>query len=447
MFEQQRGLRGRSDMSQRSRGSAMPGRVGLLGVAAALAALLGAAPAARAEHLAIACGSVGIEYKLCKEGAEAWAAKTGNQVQVVQTPPSATDRLALFQQLLAAGSPDVDVFQVDVIWPGILGRYLLDLRRYVDAATIAAHFPAQVENNIVGGELKALPWFADVGLLYYRKDLLEKYGLAVPTRWSDLAAAARTVTEGERKAGDAALAGFVFQGKAYEGLTCNALEWIASAGGGAILDGNGKVTLDNPKAVAALEMAAGWIGTIAGRGVLNYGEEEARGVFQSGHAVFMRNWPYAWALANAADSPVKGKVGIAPLPAGDAGTPSATLGGSGLAVSRFSRHPELAADLVRYLASPAEQARRAIAGAFNPTIPAVYEDPAVLRAMPVLAQLLPAVRAAVARPSRIAGDRYNQLSSIVWNAVHDTLSGRTPAGPSLAAAARSLDRLSRGGRW
>jgi trehalose/maltose transport system substrate-binding protein len=208
------------------------------------------------------------------------------------------------------------------------------------------------------------------------------------------------------------------------------------------------VTLDNPRAVAALQAAAGWIGSVAPRGVLNYAEEDARGVFQSGHAVFMRNWPYAWALANAADSPVRGKVGIAPLPAGGAdGKPSATLGGSGLAVSRFSAHPALAADLVRYLASPAEQKRRAIVGAFNPTIPAVYEDAELQRAMPVLAQILPALKAAVARPSRIAGTRYNQLSSIVWNAVHDALSGRAQAAPSLAAAAGKLEGLSRGGRW
>src|SRR5262249_59663366 len=131
-------------------------------------------------------------------------------------------------------------------------------------------------------------------------------------------------------------------------------------------------------------------------------------VFQSGHAVFMRNWPYAWALANAADSPVKGKVGIAALPAGGAkGKPTGTLGGSGLAVSRFSKHQAEAADLVRYLASREEQARRAIAGAFNPTIPAVYEDPQVLQAQPVLHDILPGLKNAVARPSRIAGDRYN----------------------------------------
>src|SRR5260221_5789025 len=130
----------------------------------------------------------------------------------------------------------------------------------------------------------------------------------------------------------------------------------------------------------------------------------------------MRTWPYAGALANQADSPVKGKVGVAALPAGGAGgRPTGALGGSGLAVSRFSKHPAEAADLVRYLASPAEQARRAVVGAFNPTIPSVYDDPVVVQAQPLLRQILPALKNAAARTSRITGDPYNQVSSIFWN--------------------------------
>src|SRR5208282_4220423 len=109
--------------------------------------------------------------------------------------------------------------------------------------------------------------------------------------------------------------------------TCDALEWINSYGGGTIIDSSGKITINNPQAVAALKQAASWINNIAPQGVLNYGEEEARGVFQSGKAAFMRNWPYAWSLAQGADSPIKGKVGVSPLPKGGAnGHNSATLG-------------------------------------------------------------------------------------------------------------------------
>ncbi|MRT18674.1 ABC transporter substrate-binding protein, partial [Vitellibacter sp. q18] len=95
---------------------------------------------------------------------------------------------------------------------------------------------------------------------------------------------------------------------AYEGLTCNATEWVASFNGGTVVDEKGKITINNPQAAKALSTAAGWIGTISPQGVTNYAEEESRGVFQSGNAVFMRNWPYAWSLAQAEDSAIKGKV-------------------------------------------------------------------------------------------------------------------------------------------
>src|SRR5260370_33244034 len=113
------------------------------------------------------------------------------------------------------------------------------------------------------------------------------------------------------------MVGFVFQGKAYEGLTCNAFEWIASSGGGTIVEADGRISVDNPQAARALDLAASWPGSIAPKNVVSFGEEEARGVFQSGNAVFMRNWSYIWNLSQRADSKIKGKVGVAPLPKGD----------------------------------------------------------------------------------------------------------------------------------
>ncbi len=273
-----------------------------------------------------------------------------------------------------------------------------------------------------------MPWYTDAGVLFYRADLLEKYGAPVPTTWTGLADTAARIVEAERAAGDDRLLGFVFQGRAYEGLTCNALEWIASSGGGTIVDADGEVTVDNPAAAAALDLAASWVGTIAPEGVLTYTEEEARGVFQSGNAVFMRNWPYAWALAQSEDSPVRGAVGVAPLPSGPGGTPTGTLGGYNLAVSRYSKAPEAAADLVMFLTSADEQKRRAIAGAYNPTIPALYKDPEVLAAVPFLADLYPTIANAVARPSTVTGDKYNRVSAAFWGAVHGCCRARRPPG-------------------
>ena len=403
---------------------------------------------AEAATISISCGAVGLELELCQEGANAWAEESGNQVNVISTPNSATERLALYQQILAAGSADIDVFQIDVIWPGILASHFIDLGEHIDQDQIDQHFPAIVANNTVDDALVAMPWFTDAGLLYYRTDLLEKYGKQPPTTWQELTEIAKEIQDGERAEGNDKMLGFVFQGKAYEGLTCDALEWVDSFGGGTIVADDGSITINNEQAAAALDLAATWIGEITPEGVLNYAEEESRGVFQSGNAVFMRNWPYAWALGSAPDSPIAGKIGVDQLPKGGAdGKHTGTLGGWQLAVSKYSQNAEAAVDLVRYLTTVEEQKRRAIKGAYNPTIAALYQDEEVLEATPFFGELYETFTNAVARPSKVTGAKYNQVSSEFYNAVHEVLSGKTDAASSLEALESKLDRLSRGGRW
>lgn len=412
----------------------------------AVAAALCAAPSA-AVTISISCGAVGQELELCRTAALAWARRTGNEVQVVSTPADASERLALYQQLLGSQSDRIDVLQIDVVWPGQLARHLIDLAPYARGAQ-REHFERLIANNTVDGRLVAMPWFANAGLLYYRKDLLEKYRRQVPMTWSELAETARVVQDGERAAGDKQFWGYVWQGRAYEGLTCDALEWIASYGGGTVVDERGRITIRNPRAAAALRGAAGWVRTITPIAVLNYGEEQARGVFQSGHAAFMRNWPYAWSLAQGADSPVRDKVGVTLLPRGsEAGGHAAVLGGESLAVSRYSRHPEVAADLVLSLTGAAAQKQRALEASFYPSRPALYEDPAILERNPFMAEMLGTLRVAVARPAAATGTRYNQVSNEFWNTVHTVLSGRMQADTALAELERRLQRISRGGRW
>ena len=423
-------------------------RLSPLAIAAAFgvaAGVGGAASVAEAANISISCGAVGQELELCREGAEAWAAATGNTVTIVSTPNSTTERLALYQQLLAAGAQDIDVFQIDVIWPGILGSHFIDLAPYSNGAE-DGHFAAIVENNTVDGELKAMPWYTDAGVLYYRADLLEKHGKQPPTTWQEMTETAKAIMDAERAAGDGDIWGFVFQGRAYEGLTCNALEWIDSFGGGEIVDASGEITVNNPAAAEAVALAGSWVGTIAPQGVLNYAEEEARGVFQSGNAVFMRNWPYAWSLAQSPDSPIRGKVGVVALPKGGAdGKNTGTLGGWQLAVSRYSPNAEIAADLVMYLTSLEEQKRRAIAGSYNPTITGLYEDPEVLEAVPFFGDLYDTFTNAVARPSRVTGENYNRVSNAFWNAVHGVLSDRAEGPAAMAALEQELRGIRRRG--
>ena len=415
---------------------------------AAFAAALLASPLAHAATISISCGAVGQELQLCQEGAEAWAKETGNQVKIVSTPNSATERLALYQQILAAGSADIDVYQIDVIWPGILANHMIDLTPFAPVDAVKENFKAIVDNNTVGGKLVALPWYTDAGVLYYRKDLLEKYGKQAPATWQDLSATAKEIQDKERAAGNASMWGFVYQAKAYEGLTCNGLEWIDSWRGGSLVADDGKLTVNNPKAAEALAWAASTVGSIAPEGVLNYTEEESRGVWQSGNAVFMRNWPYAWALGNAPDSPIKDKIGVAPLPKGGPdGKNTGTLGGWQLSVSKYSANPEVAASLAVYLTSKAEQKRRAIKGSYNPTVEALYKDPEVLAAVPFFGDLYETFVNAVARPSKVTGAKYNQVSSEFFNAVHEVLSGKAKPDAALASLESRLNRLSRGGKW
>ncbi|MDV6318188.1 ABC transporter substrate-binding protein [Chromohalobacter sp. HP20-39] len=412
-----------------------------------LIALAGAAVGqAHAADLTISCGAVGAELTLCKQGVAAWEEKTGHSVAVISTPNSSTERLSLYQQILSAQSGDIDVMQIDVVWPGLLANHLVDLQEIGGKGIADGHFQTIVDNNTVDGRLVAMPWFTDAGVLYYRKDLLDEYDREVPETWQQMTATAEVIQQGERQAGKDGMWGYVFQGRAYEGLTCNALEWVASYGGGSIVDDQGEITIDNPRAAAALDQAAEWIGNISPKGVLNYTEEEARGVFQSGNAVFMRNWPYAWALAQSESSDVQGKVGVTMLPHGPKGSSAATLGGWNLAVSKYSNNPELAVDLVKFLTSEAEQKRRAIAGAYNPTIKSLYQDKEVLAAVPFFGKLYDTFTNAVARPSAPTGEKYGRVSNAFFNAAHNVLSGSMNGTQAVSQLQDELERMKRR-RW
>jgi trehalose/maltose transport system substrate-binding protein len=193
----------------------------------------------------------------------------------------------LWQQDWAARTPDVDVYIVDVIWPGFAAAHAVDLKQYFTEKELGEFFPRIVQNNTVQGKLVAIPFFTDAGLLYYRTDLLEKYGFKnPPNTWSELQQMAQTIQDGERKGGLADFWGFLWQGGAYEGLTCNGLEWLASNGAGTIVEPDGKISINNPQTKSALAMAKGWVGTISPKGVTTYQEEEGRNGFQEGRAAF-----------------------------------------------------------------------------------------------------------------------------------------------------------------
>jgi trehalose/maltose transport system substrate-binding protein len=393
--------------------------------------------------LRVFAGNVGQELELTKAAADRYMAMHPNiTVEVVDTPDFVEDRLGVYLQLFEAQSPEGDVFQIDVIWPGDLAEHFVNLLDYGAAGVAAEHFPAIVKNNTVDGKLVGIPWFTDAGLLYYRTDLLEKYGYAgPPTTWAELTDMAQTIQDGERSDGNQDFWGYVWQGNAYEGLTCDALEWVDSNGGGSIVSSDKKITINNPAAIQAVDTAAKWVGTISPEGVTGFGEEDARGVWQAGNAAFMRNWPYAWSLGQADDSVIKDMFDVSPLPAGAAGHGSATLGGWQLAVSKYSEHPAEAADLALFMASADEQKIRAIEGSFNPTVMSLYQDPDVLANAPFMGALYNVFINAVARPSTATAPQYADTSRLFFNAVHSVLVGDTDATSSFEELELDLQDL------
>jgi trehalose/maltose transport system substrate-binding protein len=388
---------------------------------------------------------VGEGGRWTKALAEEWSKKTGNTLEYISRPNDATATLQQYQQYWAAKSGDVDVYMIDVIWPGIAAPHSVDLKKYFKEDEIKQHFPRIIENNTVGGKLVGWPFFTDAGVLYYRTDLLEKYGYKEPPKtWEELTEMAKKIQDGERKDGKADFQGFVFEGKASESVTCNAIEWIYSYGGGTIIDPDKKVTINNPNAIKALETAKGWVGTISPQGVVSYGEEEARNIWQNGGAAFMRNWPYAYALSADPKSPISGKFDATVLPKGGAnGKNAACLGGWQLMVSAYSKNPEVAADLVRYLCSTEAQKKRAIDLSQLPTRPEVYKDPEVLAKNKWFSNAVEILNNAIARPSTVTKADYNQVSTAFFQSVNKVLSGGESAQQAVADVERVAKRIVR----
>jgi trehalose/maltose transport system substrate-binding protein len=359
--------------------------------------------------------------------------ETGIRVSLLPSPDSARQRLALWRELLGTGASGPDVYGIDVIWPGMLAEYFVDLKPYF-ANEVSLQFPAIAAGYTVDDKLVALAYRADIGLLYYRTDLLRQYGYREPPRtWDDLEIMAARIQAGERAKGKKEFWGFVWQGAADEGLTCNALEWQAAEGGGRIIEENQAISVNNPQTIRAWQRAAHWIGYISPPGVVGYREWDSLNVWVAGDAAFMRHWPSAYVDSQAAGSPIRNKFDAAMLPGGKSGRVG-TLGGWGLAVSRFSAHSHEALELVRYLTRRDVQVNRFRVLSQPPTLSELYNSPEVLESNPRFDVLSQAFRIGiVSRPSNVSGKKYQDVTDAYIQAVHSVLTGEKSA-PEAAAA-------------
>lgn len=365
---------------------------------------------------------------------------TGIKVNIVHGENQTDARLQAMRQQFAAQSSDIDVYQIDIIWPGVIAEHAVDLSSAF-GDKVKDFFPGIIEANTVDGALSGIPWFTDAGLLYFRNDMLEKYNLQPPTTWTELESAAKTIMDGEN-ASNPDFTGFVWQGKAYEGLTCNGLEWLVSQGGGTIIDTDRNVTVDNDKAIAAMDRATKWVNGISPEGVTTYTETETFNIWVAGNAAFARNWPYMYAGSQDSDA-IKGKVGFSPLPKGDdpEDKSAATIGGWSMMVSKYSGEQDAAIEFTKYLVSPELQLSYAIERTHMPTIPAVYDEPALATASDFIPKMKPIFEGAVGRPSAQTGDLYPELSTVFYQQLNAALSGAKSAADAAAQMKKDMEAV------
>ncbi len=343
--------------------------------------------------------------------------------------------------VLNAKDSAIDIYLIDIVNPAqYLGAgWLEPLDAYVGGPNaMKPYLPVYAQANVVNGKVAAMPAFADAMFMYYRKDLLEKYGIKEPKTWDELAAASKKIQVGEKNPN---LQGLSIQGAPIEGAVCTFLLPYWSMGK-AFNDGAGKMTLDKDAAAKGMDI---WL-KMVDQGVIKKNVAEVTtpatvNEFKAGQVAFAINWGFAWdRFKDDADSQVKGKVGVMPLPAVAGGKSATCVGGWQWAVSAFSKSKPEAAKLVQYMASPSSSKFLAVEGSLLPTIQSVYTDADVTKAVPWFKDAANVVIAGQARP---ISARYGEVSDAIRTTASAILARTKTPAEGVAEIDSKLSRVMR----
>ncbi len=333
-------------------------------------------------------------------------------------------------------NPKMAVLNVDVVWTAEFAA-----NQYVEALP-PDQFPTDgvlkppINAATYFNKLYAYPWRSNGGLLFYRKDLLDKYSLQVPTTFDEMKAACEKIIAGENNPKLACYAG---QYNKYEGLTVNFDEAVHGAGG-VILADDGKPNVATPEATKGLQTLTDWFkeGLIP-KAAITWNEEGGRRAFQAGELVFHRNWPYVYAKANATDgsSKIAGKVEVAQLPGITQAGVSST-GGGNLGIAKNAENKGTAADFLKFMASADSQKSDTLATGNAPVLESVYSDPEVLKKYPFFPKLLKSIQTSVPRPKAV---KYGDVTVAIQDAAYGALQGQTAPDAALQSLQSKLETL------
>lgn len=396
----------------------------LFGAAALAVAITATGPrAATAQDLVLSIGSRGYGPSVEHNLETLKQAHPGINVEWNKVSDVPNESRKLYVTGLTAKSPTPDVFAIDVIWAGEFAQrgWLVPLEGLVGAETLASYNASFLGAAQLDGKTYAAPLYLDGTHLFYRKDLLEKYNLAVPKTWEALIAASKTVMEGE---GNPQLYGFVSMWAKIEGLFMNWLSFTNSNGGG-FYDADGNIAVNAAANIAATQTMVDILhkDRIAPDSILNMRPDDARTLFQQGRAVFLMVQDFVYSPLNADDSPVKGKFDFTRIPyfEGQPEAHSTAMGGWFLAINPNSEHKQAAAKLIEHFTGYDQQLAAAIGQNRAPTLPEVYNNSAMSQAA-ILAKFGKNYDVGVVRPSAGTGSQYPKVSETiqleVTNALH-----------------------------
>ncbi len=347
-------------------------------------------------------------------------------------PSDTSTLITLYDNTLRARSASFDVFNIDVVWPAQFSTqgWTLDLSSKWPASDRANYLPGPIKSCTYNGAVVAAPMRTDLGVLYYRKDIVS----TPPTTYADLTTKAKSALS-------KAKIGYAWQGIQGEALVCDFVEVLAGYGGSVLDPNNAKsVVVNSPEGVAALTEMVSWVGTVSPISITTYAEEACRQAFQNGDAAIMRNWPYAYALGNdATKSKVAGKFDITALPYGGSGTVGhSCVGGWNMAINAFSKNQDAAWSFMKYVLSSPAQKILAITGSYTPALNSVYSDSEVQTKQPLFTKLAPILQNSLPRP---VSPVYTDLSNLIQVNVHQALTKQVSPAAALSALQSQLQAL------
>lgn len=372
--------------------------------------------------------------------------ESGYDIRLVRQPTYSDQRKQGLAISLEAKQPNPDVFLMDIIWikQFIDSNWLEPLDPYIQRHSFStAPFFAKILNLVdkSNDTLYALPVFLDIGVLYYRTDLLQENGFQGPPQtWDDLRKDAQKIQRQQRQK-NSNFNGYVWQGAQYEGLVCNFLEFMASNGGGILK--NGRIDLTQPENVEALQFMHDLIYKYRISPLNIYTEmkeEEVRRAFQRGNALFERNWLYAWNLHQSDDSQVKGKVGMAALPHFAGGELASALGGWHIGISPYSDVKDEAWKLVQFILSYESQKKIVLNLGWYPGRKDIYEDAEVANKLHNVQLLQKIFAHAVPRPNLAY---YTEVSEVIQRYANNCLANKMSAVDALRRMQEEIEQITK----